>query len=108
MTILKEALPCGENSDQRKDSNAEAICCRSACDICLLDLPADPARTETSAAHESIETVEDVDDGHLLALLEAFERAEAMVEAMTSRNRRTQIPDLPVPNSPIKEATNGG
>lgn len=108
MTIRNEALAAGINTDQHKDRNAEAICCRSACDDCLLDLPAESTRIETSSAPEPIEGWDAGDGLHLLALLEAFECAEEMVESIKSLNRRTQNPDLPVPNSPVKEATNGG
>jgi hypothetical protein len=86
---------------RHKESPSRDECCQSGCTICVLDYPDSiPARdavrpqvTETESLPSPPTFSADEVDQQLLDMLDAFERAEAIVAALVEQEPESVLPN---------------
>jgi hypothetical protein len=85
---------------RHKESPSRDECCQSGCTVCILDYPdAIPARDAISAPATGTEISpsppisSDEVDQQLLDMLDAFERAEAIVAALVEQEPESVLPN---------------
>jgi hypothetical protein len=92
--------PDSAEFDRHEESPPRDECCRSGCTVCILDYPdAIPARdavrvqaTGTEISPSPLISSDEVDQ-QLLDMLEAFERAEAIVAALVEKEPESVMPN---------------
>lgn len=87
-TVTENSTP---DPERPAEDQAQDLCCRSACPACVLDEPiAHPnANTTCDSKEQRDNIIYNDDELTLLAMLEAFERAQELVDQLRANDGNT-------------------